>query len=187
MMEILTDWEFPGTSGGTSVMFFDDTSVSVGAARTALADFWGNFDGSLASGVEWTIRTEGRVLDEATGGLVGFWTSTTPYTAVATGGSTPVPNASQALIQWYTSDVVAGRRVRGRQYIPGLSSALTVQGELSTSVQATLNGHITTYLADPNNALVIWHRPVAGSGGSIHSVSSGKIWDELAVQRKRRD
>lgn len=185
IQEVLIDWSAENARPGLSVMYFKSTAniVNVRAAIdvmfTAVAD---RLD-SLTSG---TVRTAGKILDETTGTLTGFWNDPTATTWVGTVVGQPVSNADQALMRWRTNNVVAGRLLQGRTFIPGLAQGAMDGGHLSAATIADFQVAQAAFLASIPADMVIWHRPLGVTPGSFFAVDSGATWNELAVQRRRR-
>lgn len=183
--EIITEWTIERSSGGLSIMYFADEG-GVAAQRTALANFWSALTSNLDQQTSWRIQTNGRILDEASGTLTGFWADPTNRAGNGSATGDPVSNSTQGLVRWLTDDVVNGRRVQGRTFVPGITKNAIVSGELSASVLTAMQTAASAY-ADASG-LVIWHRPDdSGSGGSVHSVTAASVWNEFAVLRGRRD
>jgi hypothetical protein len=182
--EIITDWVTPAGSGFASVMYFDP-ATAVATQRAALGAFFGTVDADLNNQVNWTVRNDGRELDDATGTLTGNWNTAVNQTGTGAGTVDAVPDASQVLFRWSTGDIVNGRLVKGRTFVPGLEISALADGNLDPAFFSGLNGACTT-LAASGAGFQIWHRPIAGSGGSAHAVLSGVVWAELAVLRQRR-
>jgi len=184
MDEIITDWTVPGGGSGLTLMYFQDPPT-LAAKRSALATLWAAIDSYLATTVSWTIRTSGRILDEATGTLTGFWNENTAHTGTG-GGSGQVPNVAQALLQWRTGGIVRGRLVQGRTFVPGVAPSFVTNGNLAPAA-ITGMAAAAEAMADASVGFSVWSRPTGvGSDGSLHPVSSGSVWDELAALRKRR-
>lgn len=188
--EIITEWTSPGDSPKLSVMYFDE-APTIASQRTALAAMWGTVDNSLATLCAWRIRTEGRVLDTATGALTGFWNEGTAQAGAGTSPTTTVADATQLLIQWLTNTIVDGRRLRGRTFVPGLPTSAVTAGNLASGIQTAVDAAADTFVAS-GAGFQIWHRPTPGaggappSGGSAAAVTGASVWNELAVLRKRR-
>lgn len=182
--EILVDWTLVSGSGHVSVYYFDAT-VAVATQRNFLNTFCTQVKAFQSTGTVFVIRTTGRELDVTTGTLTGAWTESTVYNGAGGAGSVPVPDASQALVQWRTNTIVAGRFLRGRTFIPGLGIGHAVGGNvLGTTATAIANAGQT--LAASAAVLQVWHRPIAGSGGSAAPVTTASCWSEFAVLRRRR-
>jgi len=184
LREIITDWTLPSGGGHASVMYFDATQP-VADQRLALNTFWTSVKAFQATGAVYTIRGAGRDLESTDGALAGAWSHGTVYQGAGGAGSVPVPDSSQALIQWHTPLIVGRRFLRGRTFVPALGSGHMAGGNvLGTTVTALTNAGAT--LAAATAGLRIWHRPVAGSGGADMAVSSVTCWTEFAVLRRRR-
>lgn len=128
-------------------------------------------------------------LDPATGALTGSF-STTQWTVQGGNGSGYLPPATAVAVTWVTADYVAGRRVRGRTYLGPLSSAINNgDGHLIGADYAVVQDFIDAWLDNGAEDVypVVWHRPVGGSGGSIHDITAGTAKDKFAVLRSRRD
>jgi len=182
--EILTDWTTPAGGGFRSVTFWDETP-SVAAQRAAWNDFLLDINTVLDDGTDWNVQTTGREMDDATGTLNGEWADATVQSGGGAGAGETVPDASQILLRWNTAEIVNGRFLRGRQFIPGAQTAALVSGNLAPGNVDAINAAITTFLATVTG-FGIWHRPVAGAGGVFRLVTSGSCWSELAVLRQRR-
>lgn len=182
--EILTEWTTPSGSDHRTVMYFDLTGA-VASQRAALKAFYDTIKSQLDNAVTWTIQTSGRELDDTTGTLTGVWSESTASTGVGVVNGEPVADATQVVMQWRTGLIVNGRFLKGRSYIPGLSSTHLSNGNVSSTVISAWTAAGTT-LEGVANGLQVWHRPVAGSGGVASNVLSAAVWPELGVLRRRR-
>lgn len=183
--EILVNWTLSGRTGPTSVLYFGETGT-VADQRLALSVYLGAVDAYQQSTTQWTIETEGRELNTATGALTGVWAHATAYTGAgaATTGSS-VADATQALQRWHTGNIVGGRFLAGRTFLPGWSNGHESSGNISSTSQAGVLAAANTLLASGAN-LVVWHRPQNGSGGQAFTASTASVWKEFAVLRNRR-
>lgn len=177
-------WSAQGGAGGESVMHFDD-AASAADINSILRSGVLAMASVLAASTTVTLNPTIRILDTATGMLTdeegaGAWAP-----VVGTGGPSSVPNAAQGLIRARTSTFVRGRRLQGRVFIPGLSTAAqAATGHLSTTAISALQGGADEW--DALGTWVIWSRPVDGVGGVAAAVNTTDVWDEFAVQRRRR-
>jgi hypothetical protein len=92
------------------------------------------------------------------------------------------------LVHWLTTDVVSGHRVRGSQFLVPLAagnfdSAGTIVNSTVSTLLSAAQALVTACAPD----LVVWHRPVGGSGGSQHVVTGASVPDKIVVRRSRRD
>jgi hypothetical protein len=150
---------------------------------------WASIATRLSSSISWQFDQTVLAIEATTGTLVTTFQAAVALTVVGALGGDPLPRQTQGLIRWGTASVIAGRRVRGRLYVPGV---LEVDNDVSGSPVAALTTALTTAGATilPAGATasraVVWHRPgAAGAGASpeITAVSAGPVW---AVLRSRR-
>lgn len=183
LMEVTVDWTALGTPGGTSVLYFlnDDPAV----VRQALNGVLDNLMPFFCDATTYTIATEGRFIDDATGTLVGAWSTGTAYSGAGEQLGEPVANAVQVLVRWTTTVIVAGRFLRGRWFLPGLAMAETEAGEVRGVTRTTMAA-IVAALQGPTVNLVVWSRPTDSRVGSSGAVTGANVWAELAILRNRR-
>jgi hypothetical protein len=165
-------------------MYFDATPTVI-SQRAFLNNFWNSVRATQSNLVIYRIREAGRELDATTGALTGAWTDPVVFNQAGTSGTTPLPDAVQALVQWRTATIVGGRFLRGRTYIPGLGQGQTTGGNLVGSAVTTITAAAAALRAS-SAVLSVWHRPVSGSGGSQVPVTAESVWNEFAVLRRRR-
>lgn len=182
--QILTTWQTPASSDGVSVMYFE-SGLSVNAQRNALAALWAEIGNGLSNQIRWTVPSEGVEIEDSTGTLTGTWSDGIPLSDVGEGAAQPVPDASQILLRWRSETVVNGRFLRGRTFIPGLTVSNMVSGNIGTTALGVFQAAVTDFIAEPSG-LVIWHRPNGASPGSHDVATTGSVWSELAVLRRRR-
>lgn len=185
LQEVLIDWQSENAQPGLSVMYFKSTA-SIATVRAALDTMFTSVAARLDSLTTGTVRTAGKIIDETTGTLTGFWNDATAATWTGSATGNPVSNAAQGLMRWRTNNVVAGRLLQGRTYIPGISSGQIDGGQLSAACVTAMSTAQSTFLASIPGDMVIWHRPNGVTPGSFFAVDSGATWNELAVQRRRR-
>lgn len=183
--EIIVDWTSENSQPGLSVMYCK-ASGPVAAQRSYIHVMYDTVKARLDSLTTWTIRTTGKVIDDSTGTLVGFWDEPTAKAGAGTLSGSPVANAAQMLLRWRTTSIVNGRLLQGRTYVPGLSSTSTDGGQVSAATIAAMQTAQAAFLSSMSGDFVVWHRPVGAAPGSSFSVSSGATWNELATQRRRR-
>lgn len=185
MFEVIVDWTFVGSSGGVSVLYFDE-GATINSIRDAVGVWITAYAQQADIVTRGTVRTSGRTVDPDTGTLTGFWNDGRAKTALGINTGGAVANSTMALVQWLTDDVVNGRRVRGRTYMPGISSKALQSGELAASYVAALQTAAQA-LADAAVGFGVWHRPNGGSSGELYLVTDALVWREFAVLRGRRN
>nr|CRY97417.1 hypothetical protein [uncultured prokaryote] len=184
--EILIDWKTANSPGGVSVLFFAaETTDQIVAQRLALGNFLSSIKSQFNVTTEAAIRREGRILDEETGALVGQWSDTTAQGMGDATGTGVVSNVAQGLIRWNTDQVVNGRFLKGKTYLPGLAAGANTGGEVTAAVITQITAALDTFIATGNGPAV-WHRPVNGVGGAARIAVSATLWSEFAIQRGRR-
>lgn len=182
--EVIVDWSTVNGPGKVSVFYFDRLA-GLTTVRTALASFLTDADGILCNTAEWTIRTTGRVLDDATGGITAAWTETTGHSGVGGQAGEQAADATQVLVRWKTGEISGRRFIQGRTFLPGVAVAAMDDGNLTSGARTTVLTAANNLVASGAN-LVVWHRPVSLSGGVAASVTATDVWTEFAVLRRRR-
>lgn len=183
--EILVDWTTASGAGKVSVFHFIEAS-NVADQRQALSAFLTACNSTLAASTSWTIRPDGRELNTASGTLTGLWSEATPHTGAGTPGNTSVlADATQVLVRWFTDHIVNGRVLRGRTYLPGIYRNVSEGGNVYVASRTAIQNAGQT-LAGSGTQLAIWHRPTNGAGGVAWAVDTCSVWQEFAVQRRRR-
>lgn len=184
LREVVTDWTTPAGGGFKTVMHWDATFAPANV-RADLGAFWTTIAGALDNNVSWLIETAGRLVDDATGNLVGAWTDATLRTGVGQVAGECVADATQVLMRWDTGAIVGHRFLIGRTFIPGMAAAQLVGGNTSQILRTTWDGAAATMIAAAHG-FGVWHRPVGGSGGVFRPAAKGTTQVELAVLRRRR-
>ena len=182
--EILVDWTTPAGGGFRTVTYWEDTA-SVASQRAALGALLGSVDAFLDSNAVWTIETAGKVLDEDTGILTGVWSEPTAQTGAGATAGQCVPDAAHVLLRFATNTIFGGRFVKGRAFIPGLSTANILDGNLAVATVTGINTALATFVAAAPT-FGVWHRPQGGTGGLHAAIASATVWSEFAVLRRRR-
>lgn len=176
---------FSGVQGAPwlSTAYFSgaDTQTGANAAVAAIGAFWGTLDNRIDSRVTWATQVEVSQLDVA-GNLTGSFT-TTPQTGTGGGAGAPAPIATQGLIVWRTGTFIGGRELKGKTFVPGVTTSDITNGLPNATYLANLNAAAATLNAVTAPDLVIWSR----KNSSTSTVSSGTAGVQFAVMRSRRD
>jgi len=184
---------FTGAPGYTNFHFLDPqdepTLAQFDAAATRVRTFFGAHNTWIPAGVTIEYPAVMEKFNTGTGALEGEF----PITALTNTVGTGTGNWSSATglcINWGTSLVVNGRRLRGRTFmVPLANLSFDTTGTLSTT---TLNGSLAAanalIAATTSLALAVWHKPDPGTtNGLAAQVASASIKDKTAVLRSRRD
>jgi hypothetical protein len=183
---------WPGAPGYSN-FYFSGIGLVDGdyvAMTAAVRTFFAGFTLCLPTGISILVSPVVQEIDPATGQLTGEHTASTVPTAVAGAGGTNFASPVGACVIWRTSTSINGRLLKGKTFLVPLgASSYDTDGTLLASRLAELRTAATT-LADFGSVLtrqlVVWHRPVAGAGGSIADVASATVNDRSAVLRTRR-
>lgn len=181
--EILVNWTGPSGSSVTVTNWSD--AVPVEGQRALLGTFLSDLSANLSAQYSWTVAIEGAEFAAATGTNTGYWADGTPFTGVGESSGQPVADATQVLLRWRTSGVVAGRRVLGRTFIPGYLALGLTAGNINPGALAVLQATVDAFVLE-DLGFSVYSRPTDARPGSMHVVDSGSVWNELAVLRRRR-
>jgi len=171
---------------GANALYFDAAEGTPGQAQSAAVFFWTGVKGLMSQFQHVIVDGTVDLVDEATGTLID---STTGASENLVGIQTAagLPPATQALMRLNTSAVVAGRRLKGRFFIPGLTEDSNgADGQIIAIHTAALEDLGEALITGADHQLVVWHRPVDGAGGSKAPVESVNVPGQWGVLRKRR-
>jgi hypothetical protein len=177
-------------------MYFDADGVTPTPQQNvdAVDAFWTGCASIIDNAVTWEVGPEVPEIDETTGVLSGV-TSVVAGTGAGTAVSDALPPSTQGLVRLQTGDFVAGRRVRGRIFVPGVTEATNSSGGAPDAGALLAMGDAATALVAAGGILV-WARPFEGSAGppvkparlgSKASITGTSVWGSWAVMRSRRD
>jgi hypothetical protein len=130
-------------------------------------------------------------IDEGTGAIVNQVAASAPAAISFTAAGSFLPLQTQGLVQFQTATFINGRRLRGRLYVPGLTTASnSVGGNVAAATITALgafNTALGTTVVTATNQRV-WHRPspVSGTGGLSAVVSTRSVAASFGVLRSRR-
>lgn len=167
--------------GGGLISDAQQVADRVGGALESL-------ESSLPSGVRIQVQPDVEEIDEATGMVTGFQT-VEPPDAAAGAGTGGYSGPTGAVINWRTNDLRNGRRIRGRTFIvPLAGSTYQPDGTLQENTRGNIQNMADALMGgDFDSELVVWSRPINGSGGVAATVVQANVPDLAAVLRSRRD
>nr|CRY96689.1 hypothetical protein [uncultured prokaryote] len=184
-------WQgFPGAPGYSNFYFTDlPSDTSVLEARQRVQSFFSEFKAYLPDSVEIVVENEVAIIDEATGEVTGFQAPTDVVPSVVGTSTGAYSGPSGAVVNWTTSGVRGGRRVRGRTFLVPLSSAsYDSGGTLSNLTLEAIRDGIDAMIGTGfDSGLGVWSRPGAAGAGQFFEVTGGSVPDLAAVLRSRRD
>jgi len=159
-----------------------DTQANADAAVAKVAAFWDAVDGLMDNAVSMLTETEVAVINPVGGVLTGTFT-TAGDSESGDSAALPLPYYTQGMIQWNTGQFVAGRRLRGRTFVPGFTAdVLDTNG---TFTAGTVTGLVAgaNALISGNPVLLVWSR----THNVAHTVTGADVTDFPQYLSSRRD
>ena len=174
-----------GWAGGPGFATF--YSSSVGAALTAVHDFYFAARVYVPPPITFHFPGTGYTIHPADGVASGTWTSTAPSDVVGLGtGKYPAP--AGACVVWRSSALNRhGHLSKGRTFlVPMAQDFYQNDGSIDDTALAVLRTAATNLVAA--TSFYVWERPsaVGATDGAEHLVSSATISDKASVLRSRR-
>lgn len=193
---VRTIWTGGGISGGLSTFYFGpDMTITTLADRQAcvdrIRDFWVALQTHIQIGVTFNVDGNIDFIDPANGQLVGSGTATARVGQGTLAGD-PLPYQTQGLVRWNTNTIADGHRLRGHTYIPAPMESENTSGAPVAAYVTAANAAGAAALAAGTFNLVVWHRPVVDSSGTVtRAGSSGLVTGAVgqaswSVLRSRR-
>lgn len=180
---------------GVSTFFCLDPATFTIALRAYYASLAQVFPSVLTADIE----DAGDILDDVTGTLTGAWVGAVTAAVQGTAVGTYAAPAG-AVVNWLTSTVVDGSRLRGKTFLVPLAGGIYQDdGSLSQSYLGIIRDASTTFSDAVAANFVIWHRnrvarPATPTkpaqtqrDGSSAVVTGVQVNDRVAVLRSRRD
>lgn len=186
-MAYRVDTEIRGAGGAPmlSRLNFDSPSGTGSAAEAqsaanAVADFWIACAQWLSEALTWQVLTDVTQFEPSTGQTTATYPVGGQY-GVFSAQANPLAWATQGLIRWSTGIYVAGRAVRGRTFVPGLTVSASADGTFGGAAKAAIEDAAQGLVDDADSTLAVV------SKGSIYAVTASSVWDQFAVLTSRRD
>lgn len=123
------------TGGGVCSLYFTDAPDDDIRAEQmeALDTFWTTVAYNSDSGVTFEVEGTQPRYAASTGQLQEVYSVPSAGPHVGGQSGSAVPRASQALIRWKTSEVVGGRLLQGRTFLPGVVGAASTDTGLTAA------------------------------------------------------
>ena len=175
---------FSGVQGSPwlSTFYFLESAGTAQQAATAAGTFWGAVDAGISTSVSWTTEADVATLSDTDGQITAL-TATTPQTGTGADSNAMLPIVVQGLVSWRTGVFIAGRELRGRTYIPGMTEAQSVAGIPESATRTFVDSAASTLIGSANADLVIY----SPSHNDSQQVATGRMQTYWAELRSRRD
>lgn len=176
--------------GGVQTFAFSDPVDDLAAAAlvNAVDTFWSAVAANLTFDITLSVEANPSRYAASNGVLQEVFTAAAPGPVTGSVSTDPVARSTQYLIRWATADIVDGRVIKGRTYVPACpASQIRDDGTVEPALIAIIDALGEDLITDSGGLLSVWHRPIAGAGGSEHLVTGVSGWNEWAVLRGRRD
>lgn len=183
---------FTGSPGYTNLYFINPEVPTLAIRNTTAGRVRTWFEAiktTLPSTVNVAYPSEMEQLETETGTLM----ASLPIDALANTVGTLVGNFASptgACVNWTTSLIVNGRKLRGRTFlVPMGSAAFQTDGTLKDSDRTAIVTASNTLCSFQDNLVLgVWHRPAPGAADGVAAqVASASVKDKAAVLRSRRD
>lgn len=193
MLRVTAVWSgFPGAPGYSN--FFFDSALIAGPSVQPAVDktklFLSGIAPTVPVAISMAVLPTVAEIDAETGAQTDEHTAGTAPTVTPGTGIGVWAAATGACIQWKTSSFVGGRRLRGRTFVvPMAAAAYAADGTLADATLTSLRNAADALRNDavgPSVKLGVWHRPVAGVGGSFAPVTGSTVSDRVAILTSRR-
>lgn len=165
------------------------TFYALPAATTACTDLRTFFEAIKAyfhTSLTITVPTNGDSIESTTGALTGGWSRTS---GAPTAGSSSADWAAGVgcRVQWNTTGILRGRRVKGATFLAPMQVGLfDSNGTLKSAAFTVINGAAGTLAA--TTSLIVWSRPSTpgGSDGAYSTITTATLPDRVTSLRSRR-
>lgn len=129
------------------------------------------------------VQPDVRIVNTGTGVLEGV-DVVTGATVPGVSTSEQLPRMTMALVQWRTAQVVNGRFLRGRTFLPGFNEGATdANGNIDPAVAAGVATEANDYVTALGTDACVWSR----THGVAASIDLATVWSEWAFMASRRD
>ena len=173
--------------GGISTFYFGALATNT-VITPAVHTLFNAIAPYLPPTVTISIPDGGDIIEATTGALAGTWTSGGAFSATGGGGAAYAQGVG-ARIDWKTTSIVHGRRVRGATYVvPIQNTGYNTDGVINTAIVSAINAGAAAFIATANLDFAIWHRPhpKGSASGDVAHVVSGTMPDKVSWLRTRR-
>ena len=185
MIRVTSEWT--GAEGSpyyTTMHFGGSTQGEATAAANAVAALWNDLLGHFRDDMSVNVSDDVPQIDVVTGDILqNFVVSTALQSGLSTGD--PLPPFTQALLRLRTGVYIAGRELRGKVFIPGLTENDNLNGRPLAALMSEIQDDVGNTIGGlpSSNFLLVW----SPTHGEAANITSQTVWDEWALLRSRRD
>ena len=173
----------PTSGGGLSTFYFNDAVGTAAQNVASVATFLNATNDRRVAPCTWATEADVPTLNVGTGAIEGI-VSTTPATGVGTAAGDALPPIAQGLLRLFTSQIVSGRLLRGRLFLPGAPESDSAStGGTSATYRSDYEAAAAALIADANSDWSVWSQ----THGTLASIATASIWSKWASMRSRRD
>ena len=167
--------------GGITHFAFDISETTPQDAADAVIAFWSAIDTAMSTSVSWEVLDQVAMVNESNG-QTSVVVNVNGDSGSGGASGTPLAKATQGVVQWFGSDWVAGRQVRGRTFIPGPTTNHLANGAPAGPYRTALQSAAEGLLAADQGLVV--YSPTHGSLSAVQAVGTSS---KFGVLRSRRD
>lgn len=165
-----------------STFYFDEAAGTAADASAAVEQFWTE---TVSRRISALTATGDAAVDHIApdGNLTGS-TPVSPWNVASAGVGGLAARATQGLLRLGTGQIVNGRRLEGKLFLPAVpQGSLAPSGQPTSAYQEAYETAAGLLVDAPSVSWVVWSR----AGQVFHPVTSASLWAEFAVLRSRRD
>lgn len=186
-------WRLRAEWSGSGVVGPGVTSIYTTPAAVGQADdletFFNAIKANIPSSVTITIPSNGDILEDTTGELIGTWSEPGTGGVVVGTFAGDFARGVGAKVNWLTDGIYRGRRVKGRTFIVPIGAGLFgLDGLLDPATQTALQTAASAFhTAVPEQ--VIWSRPndtAPATAGKSSAVIAAQVPNTVTWLRSRR-
>lgn len=175
--------------GGTGEWNPGPTEAAAAVAR--IDTFAQGILGVLPAGLTLQVQGDVEEIEDTNGSLTDIHAVTAPAARTPSHAAGPYSGPTGAVINWRTSTVRNGRRIRGRTFlVPLIGAAFENNGTLTTTAIGTITTAANALISQTGSPdLGVYARPSAPgvADGQWAPAAAATIPDMAAVMRSRRD
>jgi hypothetical protein len=183
VLRVRVSWGSVTNGPGLSTFYFTGTDqTAADNAALAVRAFMNSLEATYPSYGTWELQPTVAKIDTSNGDLIGLFAVTTE-SGVGSNASEQLPIQTQGLLEMHTGQIVFGRELRGRLFVPGPTETESTNGAPTSTYRTALESAANTLRTDPNSEWLVWSR----THGIAYPVTTAVCWTKWAVQRGRRD